>query len=116
MAQVLGDARAERIGRYAIVNVWRPLRGPVYDAPLALCDARTVSPQDLVASDVHYRARTGEIYLVRPSTRHRWFYYSAMQPHEALVFKQFDSLATAPRFVPHAAFELPDVSTDVPPR
>lgn len=116
MAQVVGDARAERIGRYAIVNIWRPLRGPVYDAPLALCDARTVTPQDLVASDVHYRTRTGEIYLVRPSPRHRWFYFSAMQPHEALVFKQYDSAAGAPSFVPHAAFELPDAPADALPR
>jgi len=27
-------------GRFGIVNVWRPIRGPVLDSPLALCDAR----------------------------------------------------------------------------
>jgi hypothetical protein len=28
--------------RFAIVNVWRPIRGPLRDAPLALCDAQSV--------------------------------------------------------------------------
>lgn len=28
-------------------NIWRPLRGPVMDAPLALCDSRTIDPEDL---------------------------------------------------------------------
>ncbi|HKU94328.1 MAG TPA: CmcJ/NvfI family oxidoreductase, partial [Vineibacter sp.] len=27
--------------RFGIVNVWRPVRGPVQDSPLALCDARS---------------------------------------------------------------------------
>jgi hypothetical protein len=30
--------------RYEFINVWRPIRGPLRDAPLAMCDARTVSP------------------------------------------------------------------------
>ena len=110
MAQVLsasdGEGR-ELPRRFAIVNVWRPIKGPVVDAPLALCDARSVAAADLVASDVHYPLRTGEIYLVAHSPRHRWSYFPEMQPHEALVFRQFDSDAQAPRFVPHAAFDHP---------
>jgi nitrogen fixation protein len=116
MAQVLGD-KAVGIGRYAIVNVWRPLRGPVLDAPLALCDARSVGSADLVASDVHYATRTGEIYLVMHSARHRWFYFPKMQLREALVFKQYDSWAGAvARFVPHAAFDDPHTPADAPLR
>ena len=38
--------------RFGIVNVWRPLRGPVLDSPLALCDARSFSDDDLIASDL----------------------------------------------------------------
>ena len=103
-------------GRYAIVNIWRPLKGPVLDAPLALCDARSVSAEDLVAADVHYAARSGEIYLVTYSARHRWFYFSAMEPHEALVFRQYDSAPSVPRFVPHAAFDHPRTPPDAPLR
>ena len=114
---IIGDERAAAVRRYAIVNIWRSIAGPVLDTPLALCDARTVDADDLVASDVHYATRTGEIYLVRHSPRHRWVYYSAMDRHEALVFKQFDSVVGyVPRFVPHAAFDHPHAPVDAPPR
>jgi hypothetical protein len=115
MAQVLGE-KASGCRRYAIVNIWRPITQPVLDAPLALCDARTVSPADLVESDVYYPTRTGRIYLVTYSPRHRWFYYSAMQRREALIFKQYDSDLEAPRFVPHAAFDHPETPPDASPR
>jgi len=32
--------------RFAIVNVWRSIAGPVYNYPLVLCDAATVGPVD----------------------------------------------------------------------
>jgi hypothetical protein len=38
--------------RFGIVNVWRPIRGPVLDSPLALCDARSFTDDDLIASDL----------------------------------------------------------------
>ena len=105
------------VGRYGIVNIWRSIRGPVLDTPLAVCDARTVSASDLVASEVRYPNRTGEIYLVAYSPAHRWFYFPAVDRHEALVFKQFDSLASgAPRFTPHAAFDHPETPPDAPLR
>ena len=50
--------------RFEIVNVWRPIRGPLRDAPLAVCDATTVAFTDFVPSDLVYRDRTGEIYRV----------------------------------------------------
>jgi hypothetical protein len=104
-------------GRYAIVNIWRSIAGPVLDAPLAIADARSVEANDLVAADVHYAARSGEIYLVRHSPRHRWFYYSAMNRDEALVFKQYDTQTRGTaRFTPHAAFDHPDAPAGAPPR
>lgn len=43
----LGLSEEEAKGkRIAIINVWRPLAGPVVDSPLALCDARTVVEED----------------------------------------------------------------------
>src|SRR4029077_11104323 len=35
-------------GRVQVINLWRPIKGPLEDAPLALCDARTVDQHDLV--------------------------------------------------------------------
>src|SRR5216684_2397842 len=39
-------------GRVQIINLWRPIRGPLLDSPLAVCDARTVKPNELVAAEV----------------------------------------------------------------
>lgn len=115
---VLTDAQArERITRFCIVNIWRSIKGPVLDTPLAVCDARSVSPADLVASEVRYPRRTGEIYALLHSPWHRWSYFSEMDRHEALVFKQFDSLTEGvARFVPHCAFDLPSIPPDAPLR
>lgn len=110
------EGRAPR-GRFAIVNVWRSIGpSPVLDTPLALCDARSVGPADLVASELRYPERTGEIYLVRHRPRHLWSYVSEMRRHEALLFKQYDSDPAVARFVPHAAFDHPAVPPDAPPR
>ncbi|ATQ75483.1 methyltransferase [Massilia violaceinigra] len=115
---VFGELAAQLHGRrYSIVNVWRSIRAPVLDTPLAVCDARSVAAQDMVEAEVRYPRRTGEIYLARYSPLHRWFYFPAMHPDEALVFKQYDSQRSgAARFTPHAAFEHPDAPPGVPPR
>ena len=73
--------------RFAIVNVWRPIRGPLYDAPLAVCDAASVAEADLVPQDLIYRDRTGEIYGLTFNPAHRWYYAPAMRADEALLLK-----------------------------
>ena len=103
--------------RFAIVNIWRSIGGKIVDTPLALCDARSISVKDLVATDLRYRDRTGELYLVHESSRHRWMYFSEMDLGEALVFKQYDSQVNGvARFVPHTAFDLPNIPPDAPLR
>src|SRR5260370_24060303 len=77
--------------RFEIVNVWRPIRGPLRDAPLAVCDATTVAFTDFVPSDLVYRDRTGEIYRVKYNPAHRWFYVPDMQAHEPILLKCYDS-------------------------
>ena len=111
---------AERLlkHRFAIINVWRPIRGPVQDSPLAVCDASTVDPQDLVVSDLVYRDRVGHTYSVAYSPRHRWFYFPKMRVDEALLIKSFDSETgggTA-RFAPHTAFDDPSSPPGAAPR
>jgi hypothetical protein len=110
---------AERLlrGRVQVINLWRPIRGPLRDAPLAMCDVESVAPEDLVASDLVYQHRTGETYNVRYNPSHRWFYVPEMQPHEALLLKCYDSATDGrARFLPHTAFEDPTAPEDVPPR
>ena len=108
---------ADSIQRFAIVNTWRSIKGPILDTPLALCDARSVGANDLVAGEIRYQSRSGEIYFVRHSNRHRWYYYSTMNCNEVLIFKQYDSMINGmSRFTPHAAFDHPDMTEDTPLR
>jgi hypothetical protein len=78
--------------RYAIINVWRNIaETPVATHPLALCDAQSVNPEDLVVFEIHYQDRIGENYFAKHAARHEWFYYPAMTRDEALLIKQWDS-------------------------
>lgn len=113
-----GDEAAALLrGRVQVINLWRPIRGPLRDAPLAVCDAASVAPDDLVPSDLVYQNRVGETYAVTYNPAHRWFYVPEMQPDEALLLKCFDSATDGrARFAPHTAFEDPTAPADVPPR
>ncbi len=115
---LLADEAAELLRhRFSVINVWRPIRGPLQDAPLAVSDARSVRFDDLVATDLLYPDRTGEIYMVRFNPSQRWFYAPRMNTDEALLFKCFDSsLDGRARFAPHAAFDDPTAPLDKWPR
>lgn len=103
--------------RFALVNVWRPIVGPLLDTPLALCDARTIAPQDFVATDLKYPNRTGEIYSVTFSPEHRWYYFPRMQRDEAVLIKCYDSATDGrARFTAHGAFDDPTTPANAPPR
>jgi hypothetical protein len=104
-------------GRVQIINLWRPIRGPLRDSPLAVCDARTVKFDELVGSDLVYPHRIGETYSVKYSSEHRWFYVPGMTPDEILLLKCFDSKADGTaRFAPHTAFADPTTPRDASPR
>ena len=102
--------------RFGIVNVWRPVRGPVLDSPLALCDARTFTDDDLIASDLVYAHVRGETSRVEYNPAHRWYYFSQMQPDEALLIRIHDSAKDGrARLSFHTSFENP-LTPGAPPR
>ena len=104
-------------GRVQVINLWRPLFGPLRDFPLAVADARSIAPDELVPSDLVYRNRVGETYSVRHSPRHRWFYVPDMRADEALLLKCFDSATDGrARFAPHTAFQDVTAGPDARPR
>src|SRR6266478_654274 len=104
-------------GRVQIINLWRPIRGPLLDSPLAVCDARTVKPNELVAADLVYPNRVGETYSVKYNPDHQWFYVSRMAADEILLLKCFDSKTDGrARFAPHTAFADPTTPANAPPR
>ncbi len=114
---LMGDeAEALLTRRFAFVNVWRPIKGPVLDTPLAVCDARSVADGDLVASSLIYQDRTGEIQVATYNPEHRWFYFPRMTVDETIMIKCFDSRRDVARFVPHVAFDDPTTPPDAPPR
>ena len=102
--------------RYAFINVWRPLKGPVVDTPLAVCDARSVAPSDWVGCDMVYKDRRGEIYVTTYSPDHRWLYFPRMTPDEAILIKCFDTRHDVARFAPHSAFTDPTTPEGAAPR
>ena len=103
--------------RFAVINVWRPIQGPVLDAPLAVCDAQTLSQQHFVAMDLRYHDRTGEVYAISYSPDQRWFYFSQMQTNEAMLLKCYDSMEDGrARFTAHSAFQNPTAPPDAPAR
>jgi hypothetical protein len=111
------DASALLRTRFSVINVWRPIRGPIQDAPLAVADAQSVHGDDLVATDLVYPDRTGEIYYVKFSPSHRWFYASAMRQDEVMLIKCYDSADDGrARFVPHSAFVDPTTPAGALPR
>lgn len=104
-------------GRVQVVNLWRPIRGPLEDAPLAVCDATSIAPEDLVPSDLVYQHRVGETYSVTFNSSHRWFYVPRMQRDEALLIKCMDTATHVPaRFTPHTAFTDPTAPANPRPR
>ncbi len=99
--------------RFAVISAWRPIRGPLHDAPLAICDANSTAPGDLVAADLIYRDRIGETYAVKYSPAHRWLYIPGMWPGEVLLFKSYDSSRNGvARVVPYTSFEDPSAPAD----
>ncbi len=120
-------------GRFAIINLWRNIaREPVATYPLALCDATSVDPADLVVFEVHYQDRIGENYFAKHSDGHRWYFYPALTRDEALLIKQWDSVGELARsrgaqgdggeadapctFSFHSAFEDPATAPDAAER
>ncbi len=110
------QAEALLRNRFAVINVWKPIRGPVRQVPLAVCDAQTIRPRDLIPTDLKYRDRTGEVYALVFSPDHRWFYFSSMRADEAMLLKCFDSDTGRARFTAHTAFDDPTSPADAPAR
>lgn len=102
-------------------NVWRTFSPAPQDAPLTLCDARTVAPDDLILADAVFDAKGApewsfEGLVIGANPDHRWLYASNMTRDEVWVFVTNDSDPANPHHVPHSAFDDPGCPADAPPR
>mgnify|MGYP001792973218 CR=1 FL=1 len=103
--------------RFAIIQVWRAVNRPIEANPLALADARSVAPADLLVAERHHPGRIGQTYRLKYNPAHAWFYFPRMRRDEAIVFKVFDSQKDGrARFTPHTSFVDPSTPAGAPPR
>lgn len=110
-----------RVSRFAHYNIWRVISDPPQDVPLAVCDARSVTPADLIAADAVFNAPhqpewSFEGIVVAHHPAHRWHWYSDMTREEVLVFKTNDSDLQRAHCVPHVAFDNPGAGAQAAPR
>ena len=73
---------------------------------LALCDAQSLSEENLVASDLKYPDRTGETYSITYNPDQRYYYFPKLQPDEPVLI----------RCSAHTGFDDPNSPPDAPPR
>ena len=103
--------------RFAFIQVWRPIRHPVETYPLAMADAQTLSPADMIVSERRAPGRIGQTYAIRYNPAHKWYWFPRMQREEAYVFKVFDSMKDGrARWTAHTAFEDPTTPPQARPR
>ena len=117
-----GSAPAGRtIARRCQYNVWRSFSGAPQDVPLAVCDARSIAPPDLLLADAVFDAPdkpewSFEGLVIAYNPDHRWSYFRDMTRDEALMFKTNDSDPARAHHVPHVAFDDPSCPPDAHPR
>lgn len=116
MVERLGEARAQQWqrGRFAIVNVWRPLGYAVERSPLGFVRPASMVADDWVEVDIIFPSRRGQIRGVAWNPAHRWVYLGGMQPLEAALFTVYANVGVVG--VPHAAVELVGTPEHARPR
>ena len=116
--QLLPEEADALLGRrVAFYNFWKPLRRPVEEKPLAVCDITSAQPEDMIKMILRYRERTGEIFVMRHSSGHHWWYFPRMTPDHVLLLKTYESETDGrARFLGHSAFDHPDTPPDAPTR
>lgn len=70
-------------------SVWKPLRGPLDDWPLCVCDVSTVDVEaDLVPSDQVFPQHVVENIQVHHDPNQKWYYLSKQRDDEIWIFCQ----------------------------
>jgi hypothetical protein len=119
-----GLSEPQDASRVIVLDFWRPLFDTAEREPLAICDARTVTAEDLQETLLYGYGHKGyswhdigiSMYNVGYSPRHEWYYYSNMMPEEVLVMKLYDSLGVIGRACPHSSFTNPSAPATAPSR
>jgi hypothetical protein len=114
--------------RAVVTSTWRVFSPPPQDWPLALCDFRTLAPDDGASTTayfvdtlpedpfgpVEHLTPTGRSWKVRHNPAHEWWYFPGMTRDEVLLIKLGDTDRTVAWAAPHAAFPDPTVHGAAP--
>jgi hypothetical protein len=104
-----GEADGLLKRRVAFFNFWKPLKRRVEEKPLAMCEVTSATQDDMIKMKLRYRERTGEIFVMRHSPAHRWWYFPDMTPESVILLKTYESETDGrARFLGHSAFEDPN--------
>ncbi|OQO12597.1 hypothetical protein B0A48_02059 [Cryoendolithus antarcticus] len=111
--QQLTDMKAEFLlrGRCRLINLWRPIKHPVYDCGLAVASGASLREGDVRECE-RRRADTGAYWDTMGVVQYRpgfeWFYLSNHSPDDVILFKNYDSDdSVAAKICLHTAFDLP---------
>jgi hypothetical protein len=115
------DSALKPYRRAQLIQTWQAFSGGFQDIPLTVCDGRTVAERDLVRVHFSGPPEQGPViefdyFMSRYSPAHRWFYYSAMQPDEVLLFQGHSFNPEDRKLVMHTAFDDPSCPPGAPPR
>jgi hypothetical protein len=121
LAAMVSGLDLDEYGRWALYNMWRATTAPPQDHPLAVCDARTIGPDDGVPVVAITEIRgVGDFAFettgYRCNPAHRWCFFRDMTRDEVLVFKTHDSDPARAHRVAHTAFTDPTCPPGTPTR
>lgn len=124
-AQGLTQADVARASRVMMLQFWRNVGEEWPDYPIAFCDARDVSRDQLHAFLVpeyggrHLEFETFGVLPPADPERHHWYTYPGLGLEEVVVFRTYDSRCAEqgrPFWTPHSAFLDPTAGPDAPQR
>ncbi|KAL4938265.1 hypothetical protein BDV06DRAFT_201213 [Aspergillus oleicola] len=79
--------------RIRLINLWRPISGPIEDHPMAVCDRGTLDIFKLIETDMIRGEYTGTMLYPQyePNSSCQWYYMSRQDADNVLLFKGFDT-------------------------
>ena len=115
----------ETAGRLVIFQLWRNLGAPKMDLPVAWCDNRTITPDEVRPFQYTGYVAGGRSFdalgVVAPADpdKHGWYTFPEMTADEVVAFRTYDTELVARNetwFTPHSAFRDPEVEPGRPAR
>jgi hypothetical protein len=88
IVKYVSSSSSPRLNSLMFVSTWRSLVPDLEDCPLALCDSRTINPDDFMPADRIIPDRVGEVYYLTHNKNHRW--YVARIAHTCDVLTLFE--------------------------